>query len=300
MSLKQVNLMHVFIIGPLLYYIGINQQNTNKIAYQLLGGLVLLIPFIVRFPNFKNLDQRNLINAFHWLILISMFSYISYSGNQTDIRLYPILKYIGIGVALIHILLYTGYIKTNHNHNKKHPLNNWEHKDSMNAYQEVVDEYGKPDILVNQKGGLVIWHDRKPYVRIELKDESVKHCVPANHSDFLYNYIKIYIPPEKIMNVMKISGSISYDPLKKEIFARCGGLAANYATLRTVADVVESKKTNYEVSDNEYKTNIVNRKQELSSNKKRIINFVKRNYKKYKKELEYEYYPLAFPKGCSN
>ena len=39
---------------------------------------------------------------------------------------------------------------------------------------------------------------------IELKDEYVEHCVPANHNDFLYSYIQIYIPPNRLNEVMKV------------------------------------------------------------------------------------------------
>ena len=31
---------------------------------------------------------------------------------------------------------------------------------------------------------------------------------------FLYSFVKIYIPPEKLSDVQSISGSVNYDPLK--------------------------------------------------------------------------------------
>ena len=57
MSLQQVNFMHIFIVGPLFYSIGVNQDITNwKITS--LTTLMLLIPFIVRIPNKKMKKNR--------------------------------------------------------------------------------------------------------------------------------------------------------------------------------------------------------------------------------------------------
>ena len=49
--------MHIFIVGPLFYSIGVNQDITNwKITS--LTTLMLLIPFIVRIPNKKMKKNR--------------------------------------------------------------------------------------------------------------------------------------------------------------------------------------------------------------------------------------------------
>lgn len=176
-------------------------------------------------------------------------------------------------------------------------LSKWNNKQKdgpINYYAEVVARYGNPDILVNQPGGLCIWNiDREndPHVRIELKDEYVPHCVPANHFDFLYSYVKVYIPPEKLNAIQSISGSVNYDPLKHELFARCGSFAANFATLRTVFNVLENISTNYS-------KNIKHRDNNNKSNKDYVFNKLKNNQTKYEKELTWAYYPGAFSKGC--
>ena len=176
-------------------------------------------------------------------------------------------------------------------------LSNWKNQQNdgpVSYYDEIVARYGNPDILVNQSGGLCIWNvDKKddPHTRIELKDEYVPHCVPANHFDFMYSFVTIYVPPNKLNDVQSISGSISYDPLKHELFARCGSFAANFATLRTVFNVLEGVETNYS-------KNIKSKDSNNESNFDYVLRKVKENQKMYSKELTWQYYPGAFPKGC--
>ena len=183
------------------------------------------------------------------------------------------------------------------NNVKSNPLDKWINQQEygpVSKYQEIVDKYGKPHILVNQPNGLCIWNKfpkGDPHVRIELKDEYVAHCAPAKHHDFLYSFVKIYIPPEKLSDVQSISGSVNYDPLKHELFARCASFQANFATLRTVFNTLDEEST-------DYSTNINQRDQTYITNEEYVKKKVIENQKKYKKELTWSYYPGAFPDGC--
>ena len=185
-----------------------------------------------------------------------------------------------------------GYLDMNND------LSKWESLDAKKYYKEVVKIYGEPDIKVNKPKGICIWYNNdenklSPHVKIELKDESVDHCVPATHIDFLYSFVKIYIPEDKIIDVLSVSGSVNYDPLKKELFARCGSFAANYATLKTVIDKIMNVKT-------DYSNNIKNKDKEIKKNKEIVIKFLEKNNELYEKEMKKPYHPLAFPKGCPN
>ena len=75
-----------------------------------------------------------------------------------------------------------------------------------------------------------------------LRDEDVKHCVPRNHHDYFYSSVKFFVPKKnKVFDVLKISGSLNYDGLKKLLTARCGGIGANYATLYLAMMVANGK-----------------------------------------------------------
>ena len=163
-------------------------------------------------------------------------------------------------------------------------------------FNKIVEKYGKPDIIVNKARGICIWYienkNGDPHHSIELKDEYVSHCVPAQHHDFLYSYIKIYVPPEKIKQVLSVSGSVGYDGLQKLLYARCASFEANMATLASVFLVLNNKDPNYVFQ-------IKNRYDSFENNKKYVIEELNKNNKKYKEKFKDPYYDLAFPNGCS-
>ena len=125
----------------------------------------------------------------------------------------------------------------------------WEYKQPMKVYENIVERFGLPDSLAPQRGGIAIWNSVTGqydplyksitvFDRHELRDELVAHACPAQHNDFLYSYIKIPIKPEQLEDVLKLSGSVNYDGLKKEIFARCANTCANVMTLFLATEII--------------------------------------------------------------
>ena len=187
-------------------------------------------------------------------------------------------------------------------------LSNWMHQEGYEykkgkkvkegpvfMFKKIVKKYGKPDILINKKKGICIWYvnqkDGDIHYSIELKDQYVAHCVPANHHDFLYSYVKVYVPPDKIKQVLAVSGSVSYDGLQKLLYARCASFEANMATIASVFLVLNSKDPNYVYQ-------IKNRYASFKKNNKYVKKNLLKNQKKYKKKFKQPYYDLAFPNGC--
>lgn len=164
-------------------------------------------------------------------------------------------------------------------------------------YNQLVNEYGSASVLANEKNGIAIWDETKLndniHYSLELRDEYVPHCVPAPHHDFLISYIKVHIPSELLYNVLTVSGSIAYDGLKKLLSARCASLEANMATFATAFQVMNN-------NEKKYPSNIKNRYSSYEENREYVKQEIKRNNKVYAKELQYPYYPGAFPKGCPN
>ena len=188
------------------------------------------------------------------------------------------------------------------------PLSNWIHQEGKNVngnviqegpvfiYDKLVAKYGEPDILVNKARGICIWYidnkDNDYHHSIELKDEYVEHCVPANHNDFLYSYIQIYIPPNRLNEVMKVSGSVGYDGLQKLLYARCASLEANAATLAAVIKVINGKNV-------DYSNHIINRYTSYEKNTEFINKNIKEDQKKNGNKYKQPYSDLAFPNGCN-
>ena len=178
--------------------------------------------------------------------------------------------------------------------------------DEVNDQYEVLKaKYGNPCIEVKKPKGIAIWYKDKlksktPFNRIELWDEEVHHCVPFPHIDFLNHFIIFGINENKILDVMKISGSISYDPLKKELRARCGSEEANVATLCLATEVAlgQYDSIEYVKNNNIYEKYICQLTDET---------FVSMLREKLKSNIDInknnndinEYAEIAFP-GCSN
>lgn len=103
MSMKQVNLMHMIIIGPLLSYIGYNNSNTEDKYFNALTGITSMLPFIVRLPD--GYDYHSLINLSHYLIYIPFFLYVSFKKQKLNKNIFKLLFVLGIIVIIIHSYL---------------------------------------------------------------------------------------------------------------------------------------------------------------------------------------------------
>lgn len=88
----------------------------------------------------------------------------------------------------------------------------------------------------------VIWENIRGYDWIMVRDEYITHSFPKRHHDFVYSAMKMpKIDAKLACRVIKVSGSIIVDLLKKQVQARCGGLKANDVTLNFVYDVIRGK-----------------------------------------------------------
>ena len=116
MSMKQVNLLHMLLLGPTMIYVGslTTSQLSNKknISIDLVFGAVavyaLFIPFIVRNKFLKtkieDWKQRNWINFFHYALFFGIFLYIGLAGRNIS-KFWQIIA-IAIGISQIGIHSY--------------------------------------------------------------------------------------------------------------------------------------------------------------------------------------------------
>lgn len=107
MSMLQVNLMHVFLVGPVLFGIGYKNPGENMELYNYLTMLTLTMLFIVRIP-FYNLikwEYYDYLKASHLLLFTSFFGWVAYKKDTAPEFVYHILKLLGIAVISTHLYL---------------------------------------------------------------------------------------------------------------------------------------------------------------------------------------------------
>lgn len=179
----------------------------------------------------------------------------------------------------------------------KYSVSNWFHSRPKNYFPSCIEMFGNPVFVSNVKHGYALWKTKGLFTQHILIDEDVKHCVPRPHHDYFYSSVKFFVPKDKIADVLKISGSLNYDGLKKELTARCGGIGANYATIYLAMLVANGTMTIKEVqSQDTYARMIRGDILPYSKMAKTMMALKKTNNKKYKKELAYEFATYAFDK----
>lgn len=111
LDIKKINLIHIFITGLLLVYIGYKKKDTEKLAYYLLGLMTILIVFLVPFPSsILNLSYWSMIHWTHYLIILPAFAYITYLGlynKPMTNELYDGLLGTGLVVIVYHLYKYS-------------------------------------------------------------------------------------------------------------------------------------------------------------------------------------------------
>lgn len=178
----------------------------------------------------------------------------------------------------------------------------WENSDAVAYLAVATNKWGPPDNISKNKGGIAIWSRNKLkntcFEQIELRDESVPHCVPLPHRDFLYTYIKYDIHPDRFSDVLSLSGSVSYDPLKKLLSARCGSNEANIATLYLATEIASGNRNIDDIQKNKlYKKTIVSTSNKENVNK--LYNNLCSNIKNQSGNIgNTGFWPAAFSEGC--
>jgi len=197
-------------------------------------------------------------------------------------------------VVIVVVLVFVYYVYTQRM--------GWEHTDAVAILQVETGKWGAPSILVKSKGGLAIWTREQLsntcFECIELYDESVSHCVPLPHRDFLYTFIKYDVSPETFADVLSLSGSVSYDPLKKLLRARCGSQEANIATLYLATEIASGKQNIQNIQKEElYKQTIISTKNPETV--KELYNKLCQNVDNQPGNPNFTgFWPAAFPEGC--
>jgi hypothetical protein len=101
---KIVHLFHIFIVGGLFLYIGINREKIGKYL-NYLTYLGLIIIFYHLFKAYKYLQQGKSIwvNIIHIILVGPLLVFIGYYGEKTSRKFFEILLMLGFASIGYHL-----------------------------------------------------------------------------------------------------------------------------------------------------------------------------------------------------
>lgn len=101
----QINLMHILVIGPLLFYIGYNQKSNTEKVYHMIFTLIIMLPFMVSYPSLEFKSSKDVNRIIHLILYTSLGYYIYKKKNDLPIVAFILMKYTGLAIISIHIYL---------------------------------------------------------------------------------------------------------------------------------------------------------------------------------------------------
>lgn len=119
-------------------------------------------------------------------------------------------------------------------------------KESYEAAQLVIDQYGEPDEATQT---LLIWHAAGPWKRLIASRSFYHHEFPAPHEDSVESFIDYRVPADRMTALAAFDGSVMVDRTAGEVSARCHDEQANFLALNLMNDVVTGAKTAEEARD---------------------------------------------------
>lgn len=118
----------------------------------------------------------------------------------------------------------------------------WVNRTAAEYVSVVALRFGYPSAIDPTPGGLAIWKSIKLanscIDRIEVRDEAISHMHPIRHFDFVYvfvNFPKHFVG--RIAAVMSLSGTLGYDQIKRQLWARCNTVEGAIATLALASHI---------------------------------------------------------------
>jgi len=141
--------------------------------------------------------------------------------------------------------------KQGHSEHTHKTKSGWKNKESLKYAKKLKAKFGKP---ITEGTTIMIWENIAGFKRVEVRDELIDHAFPKPHKDFVYSYLsltdeEITQMQDLISAFSKVTGSIFFDGLKKEMGARCGMLIKNADTFTYIMNVlkgdIEPTKENY-------------------------------------------------------
>ena len=111
---------------------------------------------------------------------------------------------------------------------------------SRMAVKEITDKYGKPDGVTDQE---LTWMNKGVWKKICITKDESKHSFPIEHTDMMTTTISYKVPEDKMDDLGKFDGSVTFDRTQGTLSARCDKEGNNLLALNLANDIITGKKT---------------------------------------------------------
>jgi hypothetical protein len=121
----------------------------------------------------------------------------------------------------------------------KSRISNWP-KASQMAAEEMISKYGKPDTWTEDK---MEWKKQAKWEKIVVSRMETPHEWPMAHTDVLEQAVNYRVPMERVDELSKFDGSVTYKRTQGLLSARCDKEAMNILALNLAVEVAEGKRS---------------------------------------------------------
>ena len=118
-------------------------------------------------------------------------------------------------------------------------VSSWPEASKM-AVDEITAKYGKPDGVTADE---LTWLKKGVWNKICVSKMESKHSFPIEHTDMMQTTINYDVPEDKMDDLGKFDGSVTFDRTQGTMSARCDKEGNNFLALNLANDIVTGKKT---------------------------------------------------------
>ena len=118
-------------------------------------------------------------------------------------------------------------------------LGSWPEASQM-AVKEITGKYGRPDGITEDE---LIWRNKGNWKKICISKMETKHSFPIEHTDMMQQTISYDVPEDKMDDLGKFDGSVTFDRTQGTMSARCDKEGNNMLALNLANDIITGKKT---------------------------------------------------------
>lgn len=118
-------------------------------------------------------------------------------------------------------------------------ISGWPEASRM-AVEEITAKYGKPTGVTADE---LIWMDKGVWKKICISKVESKHSFPIEHTDMMTTAIMYDVPEDKMDDLGKFDGSVTFDRTQGMMSARCDKEGNNFLALNLANDIITGKKS---------------------------------------------------------